>query len=94
LAKETSTLTLLLSGAARPVVAELFALTVHQAPTSRQAERMGNVVLGIVLYGGLAALLVGVVRRARPGSRWMRLVDRGASQPTSNGSAQPGSSSS
>jgi WD40-like Beta Propeller Repeat len=47
-----------------------------QAPTSRQAQQVGGLVLGIVLFGGLAALLVGAMRPARPGSRWMRLIQR------------------
>ena len=81
-----------LSGLAGVLAAAATWVTFTQAPTSRHAEHVGNVVLGIVLYGGLAALLVGVLRRDRPGSRWTRLVDRGASQPTSTGSARPGSS--
>jgi WD40-like Beta Propeller Repeat len=63
-----------------------------QAPTSRQAEQVGGLVL--VIYGGLAALLVGVVRPARPGSRWMRLLRRGGREPTRNASRGSGSSSS
>jgi hypothetical protein len=66
-------------------------VTFTQAPTSRQAERVGDLVLAIVLYGGLAALLVGVLRPARPGSRWTR---RGGREPTRNGSTRSGSSSS
>jgi WD40-like Beta Propeller Repeat len=69
-------------------------VTFTQAPASRQAERVGGLVLGIVLYGGLAALLVGVVRPARPGSRWMRLIQRGGSEPMRDGSTRSGSSSS
>jgi hypothetical protein len=68
-------------------------VTFTQAPTSRQAEQVGGLVLGIVLYGGLATLLVGVVRPARPGSRWMRLIQRGGSEPMRDGSTQSGSSS-
>jgi hypothetical protein len=83
-----------MSGLAGVLAAAAGWVTFTQAPTSRQAERVGNVVLGILLYGGLAALLVGVVRQARPGSRWTRLAHSGGSQATSNGSARPGSSSS
>jgi hypothetical protein len=68
-------------------------VTFTQAPTSRQAEQVGGLVLGIVLYGGLAALLVGVVRRARPGSRWIRLARRGGAEPMGDGSTRSGSSS-
>jgi hypothetical protein len=83
-----------LSGLAGVLAAAAGWVTVTQAPTSRHTERVGNVVLGILLYGGLAALLVGVVRQARPGSRWTRLAQRDGSQPTRNGSARPGSSNS
>jgi hypothetical protein len=69
-------------------------VTFAQAPTSRQAEQVGGLMLGIVLYGGLAALLVGVVRPARPGSRWMRLIQRGSREPMGDGSTRSGSSSS
>jgi WD40-like Beta Propeller Repeat len=65
-----------------------------QAPTSQQAEQVGGLVLGIVLYGGLAALLVGVVWPARPGSRWMRLLRRGGREPMRDGSTRSGSGSS
>jgi hypothetical protein len=82
------------SGLAGVLAAAAGWVTFTQAPTSRQAERVGNVVLGLLLYGGLATLVVGVVRQARPGSRWTRLADRSSSQPTRNGSARPGSSSS
>jgi WD40-like Beta Propeller Repeat len=68
-------------------------VTFTQAPTSRPAEQVGGLVLGIVLYGGLAALLVGVVRPARPGSRWMRLLRRGGREPMRDGSTRSGSSS-
>jgi hypothetical protein len=48
LAKETSTLTLLVSGAARPVVAELFALTVHLAIVANLvAIRVGPDTTGV-----------------------------------------------
>jgi hypothetical protein len=48
LAKETSTLTLLVSGAARPVVAELFALTVHLAIVANHvAIRVGPDTTGV-----------------------------------------------
>jgi WD40-like Beta Propeller Repeat len=67
---------------------------VTQAPTSRPAEQVGGLVLGIVLYGGLAALLVGVVRAARPGSRWLRILRRGGSEPMRDGSTRSGSGSS
>ena len=67
--------------------------TFTQAPTSRPAEQVGGLVLGIVLYGGLAALLVGVVRPARPGSRWMRLARRGGGEPMRDGSTRSGSGS-
>jgi hypothetical protein len=63
-----------------------------QAPTSRQAVQGGGLVLGIV-FSGLAALLVGVVRPARPSSRWMRLVRRGGGEPMRDGSTGRGSSS-
>jgi hypothetical protein len=69
-------------------------VTCTQAATSRQAEQVGSLVLGIVLYGGLAALLLGVVRPARPGSRWMRLVQRGGREAMRDGSTRSGSSSS
>jgi WD40-like Beta Propeller Repeat len=65
-----------------------------QTPTGRQAEQVGGLVLGVVLYGGLAALLVGVVRPARPGSRWMRLIQRAGREPMRDGSSRSGSSSS
>jgi hypothetical protein len=65
-----------------------------QAPTSWQAEQVGGLVLGIVLYGGLAALLVGVICPARPGSRWMRLLGRGGREPMRDGSTRSGSGSS
>jgi WD40-like Beta Propeller Repeat len=65
-----------------------------QAPTSRPAEQVGGLVLGIVFYGGLAALLVGVVRPARPGSRWTRLTQRGGREAMRDGSTRSGSSSS
>jgi WD40-like Beta Propeller Repeat len=69
-------------------------VTFTQAPASRQAEQVGGLVLGMVLYGGLAALLVGVVRPARPGSRWMRFARRGGSEPMGDGSTRSGSGSS
>jgi hypothetical protein len=68
-------------------------VTFTQAPTSRQAVQGGGLVLGIV-FGGLAALLVGVVRPARPGSRSMRLVRRGGGEQMRDGSTRSGSSSS
>jgi WD40-like Beta Propeller Repeat len=67
---------------------------VTQAPTSRPAEQVGGLVLGILLYGGLAALLVGVVRPARPGSRWLRLLRRGGRERMGDGSTRSGSGSS
>jgi WD40-like Beta Propeller Repeat len=69
-------------------------VTFTQAPPSRQAGQVGGLVLGIVLYGGLAALLVGVVRPARPDSRWMRRIQRGGSEPMRDGSSRSGSGSS
>jgi hypothetical protein len=69
-------------------------VTFTQAPTSRHAEQVGGLVLGIVLYGGLAALLVAAVRRARPGSRWRRLIQRGGREPMRDRSTPSGSSSS
>jgi WD40-like Beta Propeller Repeat len=69
-------------------------VTFTQAPASRQAEQVGGLVLGMVLYGGLAALLVGVVWPARPGSRWRRLRRRGGREPMRDGSTRSGSGSS
>jgi len=83
-----------LSGLAGVLAAAAGWVTFTQAPTSRQVEQVGNVVLGLLLYGGLAALLVGVLRRARPGSRWSRLTQRDGSEPTRDAAAGPGSSSS
>jgi WD40-like Beta Propeller Repeat len=68
-------------------------VTFTQAPAGRQAEQVGGLVLGMVLYGGLAALLVGVVRPARPGSRWMRVARRGGREPMGDGSTRSGSGS-
>jgi hypothetical protein len=83
-----------LSASAGVLAAGAAWVTFTQAPTSRQAEQVGGLVLGIVLFGGLAVLLVGVVRPARPGSRWMRPIRRGGSEPMRDGSTRSGSSSS
>jgi hypothetical protein len=83
-----------LSGLAGVLAAGAAWVMFTQAPASRQAAQVGDLVLGIVLYGGLAALLVGVVRPARPGSRWRRLIQRGGRKPMGDGSTRSGSSSS